>query len=131
MRSLGGQEVVHRLDEIDALPRVGVPGDVLADALVERSALARRALLDVADLAGDTWQVSRGRLAAPPVVVLGGGEPGLLPGGRVDPGQELRPVGDVVALAHYHGAEVPVVVPVDVVVAGLQLGRVLDRGRDA
>ena len=71
------------------------------------------------------------RLAAPPVVVLGGGEPGLLPGGGIDPGQQLLPVRDVVALAHDHRAEIPVVVPVDVVVAGLQLRRVGDLRGDA
>src|SRR4030095_11239890 len=48
---LGGQEVVHGLDEVDALARIRVPGGVLADALLERAALASLALLDVADLA--------------------------------------------------------------------------------
>src|SRR5439155_15738378 len=95
MAALCGQEVVHPLDEVDALPTVRVPGDVLADAMGERSALARRALLDVADLAGDAGEVPGSRLAAPPVVVLCGGEAGLLPGGRLDPRQQLRPVGDV------------------------------------
>src|SRR5439155_16236999 len=33
MRPLGGQEVVDRLDEVHALPRIRVPRDVLADAL--------------------------------------------------------------------------------------------------
>ena len=93
--------------------------------------LSHVALLDVADLAGDARQVSRRRLAIPPVVVLGRGETGLLPGGRVDPGEQLLPVGDVVPLAHDHGAQVPVVVPVDVVVTGLELRGVGDLRRDA
>src|SRR2546426_12490568 len=89
--ALTGQEVVHRLDEMDALPRVRVPGDVLADALGEGAALARLTLLDVADLPGDARQVSRRSLAAPPVVVLGGGEAVRLSLGGLDPGEQLRP----------------------------------------
>src|SRR5688572_1701783 len=128
---LGGQEVVHGLHEVDALGRIRVPGRVLADALLERAALASLALLDVADLAGDAGQVARRRLAAPPVVVLGGGEAGALAGSRLDPWQELLPVGDVVALTHDRRAEGPLVVPVDVVVTGLQLRRIGDPRRDA
>src|SRR6266545_6904767 len=128
---LRGKEVVHPLGQVHALLAERVPGVVLADALLERAALAAFALLDVADLARDAGQVARGRLAAPPVVVLGGGETSLLPGSRVDPGEQLRPVGDVVALAHDHRTQVPVVVPVDVVVTGLELRRVGDLRRDA
>src|SRR5262245_12402242 len=108
----GGQEVVHGLDEVDALGGIRVPGRVLADAPLERAALAPLALLDVPDLPGDAGQVARRRLATPPVVVLGGAEAGLLAGRRLDPRQEPLPVGDVVPLAHDRRAEVPVVVPV-------------------
>src|SRR5438128_2607316 len=109
---------------MDTLPRVRVPGDVLADALGEGAALARLTLLDVADLPGDARQVPRRSLASPPVVVLGGGEAVCLSLGGLDPGEQLRPVGDVVALAHDRRPEEAVVVPVEVVVAGLQLRRV-------
>src|SRR5581483_5435575 len=127
----GRQEVVHPLDEVHALPRIRVPRDVLADALRERTALAALALLDVADLARDPGQVPRSRLAAPPVVVLGGREAVLLAGCRVDPREQLLAVRDVVALTHDHRAEEAVVVPVDVVVAGLELRRVRHLRGDA
>src|SRR6185503_5107445 len=112
-------------DLVRGLGEVAVPRGIVADALCERATVADRGLLDVADLARDAGQVTTGAGAVVPEVVLVGLERD--PAGRVrlavlgDPGLQRGPVPDVVALAHDRGAEPPVVHPVDVVVAGLQL----------
>src|SRR4029079_2546600 len=121
IQSLGAEEVVPPLDLVRGVREVAVPRGVVADALREAATVADRALLDVADLSGDARQVPRGAGPSVPEGVLVGLErdPACRVGGAVllDPAQERVAVADVVALAHDRGAEPPLVLPVDVVVA--------------
>src|SRR5438552_968384 len=119
----GAEEVVEPLDLVDVLLEERVPRRVVVRALEERAAVARRTLLDVADVAGDPGEILGSRLAVVPEVELVGRERRLAFArlGRTDPGEELGAVRDVVALAHDQGAEEAVVHPVQVVVRGVQL----------
>src|SRR4029078_4203957 len=121
--ALGAEEVVEPLHLVHVLLEERVPGGVVARALGERSAVARRTLLDVADVAGDAGQVLRSRLAVVPEVDLVSRERRLAFArlGRLDPVEQLRAVRDVVPLAHDQGAEEALVHPIQVPVRGVQL----------